>query len=105
MNVLTKLDRDVSDEVTIYQEVNNKGQKYQSSNFSSNFNASDSNGESVKHRWNYASYYPKIRHISKEWTIAILLKLLLVSWDVWTHHIGYKRRMHKFKNVTIPREM
>ena len=98
MNISTRLHRDVfspfetpdcfySDEVS-NQEANYEG--HQSSNSNNFNNASDSNGESVKHRWNYAPYYPKIRQ-SKEWTIAILLKLSLVSWDMWTYRIGYRR--------------
>ena len=44
-----------------------------------------------KHCWNYAFHRPiKIWHTSKEWTIAILLKLSLIAWDMWTNRIGFK---------------
>ena len=81
-----------SDETKFFQEANNEGQLTLSSNFSSNSNyATDSNGESAKHRRNYAFHHLiKIWHTSKEWTIAILLKLSLVAWDMWTYRIGFK---------------
>ena len=70
-----------------------------------------------KHSWNYTSHPTIIRHPSKEWTIAILLKLLLIAWDMWMYRIGFKsktsqhcgkvywnRRRKKYVRVfTLPR--
>ena len=30
------------------------------------------------------------QYVSKQWLIAIVLKLLLVAWDLWTYRIGFK---------------
>ena len=30
------------------------------------------------------------QYVSKQWLIAIVLKLLLVAWDMWTYRIGFK---------------
>ena len=38
---------------------------------------------SHEHHWP-----PKQQYKSKNWTIAIILKLTLVAWDSWTYRIG-----------------
>ena len=63
-------------------------------------NSEESGKRQYKHRWNYASHHPKIQHSLKEWTIAIILKLLLVAWDMWTYCIGFK-----FNNFPTPWEI
>ena len=32
---------------------------------------------------------PKQQYKSKNWTIAIILRLTLIAWDSWTYPIGY----------------
>ena len=36
------------------------------------------------------------QHKSKQWLFAIILKLLLVAWDLWTYRIGFKERLLYF---------
>ena len=109
-----------SSDETKHEEANNEEHKRSSSTLC-NFNrAPDSNGGSAviieqmyrstislvetvtkskkfnrqyKHSWNYTSHPTIIIwHPSKEWTIAILLKLLLIAWDMWTYRIGFKSK-------------
>ena len=111
-----------SSDETKYEEANNEDQhKHRLPSTLCNFNhAPDSNGGSAviikqmyrstislvetvtklkkfdrqyKHSWNYTSHPTIIIwHPSKEWTIAILLKLLLIAWDMWTYCIGFKSK-------------
>ena len=39
---------------------------------------------SCEHHWP-----PKQQYKSKNWTLAIILKLTLVVWDSWTYQIGF----------------
>jgi len=49
----------------------------------------------VKHCTNQRHYShahhrpPQQQYKSKNWTIAIILKLAFVAWDSWTYQIGY----------------
>ena len=40
------------------------------------------------------------QHFSKQWLIAIILKMLLVAWDLWTYRIGFKEKCLYFVNNT-----
>jgi len=43
-----------------------------------------------RQHYSYAHQWPpKQQYKSKNWNIAIILKLTLVAWDSWTHRIGY----------------
>ena len=120
-DVFPSISTSFSSDETKYEEANNEEHKRSSSTLCNFNHAPDSNGGSAviieqmyrstislvetitkkskkfdrqcKHSWNYTSHPTIIRHLSKEWTIAILLKLLLIAWDMWTYHIGFK-----FKN-------
>ena len=118
-DVIPSISASFSSDETKYEEANNEEHKRSSSTLCNFNHAPDSNGESAgiieqiyrspislvetvtskkfnrqyEHSWNYASHPTIIiRHPSKEWTIAILLKLLLVAWDMWMYRIGFKSK-------------
>ena len=128
-DVFPSISTSFSSDETKYEEANNEEHKRSSSTLCNFNHAPDSNGGSAgiieqiyrstislvetvtskkfnrqyEHSWNYASHPTIIiRHPSKEWTIAILLKLLLIAWDMWTYRIGFKfktsQRCGKVKN-------
>ena len=42
------------------------------------------------HHYSHAHHWPpQQQYKSKNWTIAIILKLTFVAWDSWTYRIGY----------------
>ena len=47
-------------------------------------------GTALKHSKCHRHHELSIKIQLKEWTTALLLKHLLVSWDLWTYCIGFK---------------
>ena len=43
-----------------------------------------------QHHYSHEHHWPpQQQYKSKNWTIAIILKLTLVAWDSWTYRIGF----------------
>ena len=110
-DVFLSISTSFSSDETKYEEANNEEHKRSSSTLCNFNHAPDSNGGSAgiieqiyrstislvetvtktskkfdrqyKHSWNYASHPTIIIwHPSKEWAIAMLLKSLLIAWDM-----------------------